>query len=826
MAKRAISLIITFILCITQIGTAVSGSISNFDDNISTETIESLQMLSSLGIMKGYEDGNIDPNGYLTRAQAAKLIYVARTGYDDNADSYKKIGFSLFTDVPDDFWGAGYINYLVLKGYASGKGNGKFDPNGLITGIEYMKILLAALGYDSVIEGFINNIYWKFNVIDVAVSAGLTTGYYGNPDAYVLRGDAAILTKNMIDSRTITYDRNKNHIFSESTFGKQFFDLEKNIGVVTANEDTDINLRGKTTIEVPEGGIGKTGTYSVSTKFEDIGKAVIIYTNGNSLTNIYGAANVRPINKTVTTYTALNDKSERDNGSLRYWLSENGLKIDTAAPVCVTKSLGVPLFDQFNSNSAGEKLTAIDNDRDGKVDYMIKIIEVAAFVTVKRTTGVGNIQFDSIPGNWNSKNVTSFSSLSVGDVVLAYEVGGKLNVRKAESFDGEMTSCIPAYGKATINGILYGASSLALDDIDGSNSDSVTFADWIADGDNFYKKRTFYLDGGGNIVFISIPKEQSISQYAYILETAASVGSWPDYEPIAYVRLLFEDGTIGVRRVGSLNSKLIKSMSESELNNYFDAHTPNENLLVGKIASFTSWESESDIGSEDSFVALSTEKVSLTNLSGNIDFGNPNLVEGSIYADNRTVYVSYDQEKNTAKTYIGVGEMSEYEVSSGAVVHENNIAKVVFLISAKQIFSTSQIVFVTDGPTMTVSPKGEVIYTYPVFMDGKEGTLSVSESNSDLSVGLYRYTVSEWGEYTFEPYDDVIGTASIVGDGIVVVNSTAYMTDKDTDIFIVGSDFSVSTGKISDLAFGDSVIIVSSSEPNQYHADQIYIQAP
>lgn len=305
-----------------------------------------------------------------------------------------------------------------------------------------------------------------------------------------------------------------------------------------------------------------------------------------------------------------------------------------------------------------------------------------------------------------------------------------------------------------------------------------------------------------------------------------SVGSWPDYEPIAYVRLLFEDGTIGVRRVGSLNSKLIKSMSESELNNYFDAHTPNENLLVGKIASFTSWESESDIGSEDSFVALSTEKVSLTNLSGNIDFGNPNLVEGSIYADNRTVYVSYDQEKNTAKTCIGVGEMSEYEVSSGAVVHENNIAKVVFLISAKQIFSTSQIVFVTDGPTMTVSPKGEVIYTYPVFMDGKEGTLSVSESNSDLSVGLYRYTVSEWGEYTFEPYDDVIGAASIVGDGIVVVNSTAYMTDKDTDIFIVGSDFSVSTGKISDLAFGDSVIIVSSSEPNQYHADQIYIQAP
>lgn len=823
MVKRTVLIIFALILCFILMGTAVCISAGDIAESTSVEIVESLQMLSSLGIMRGYEDGSLDPDGHLTRAQAAKMIYVTRTGFDDNADQYRKIGSPLFSDVQESFWAAGYINYMVLKGYASGKGNGKFDPNGLITGIEYMKLLLAALGYDPVIEGFTGNMHWKFNVIAAAADAGLTAGYYGVPDSYMTRGDAALLTRNMIEARTVSYDASKNQVLSRDTFGKQIFDLEKNIGVVAANEDTDTNLKGKTTIEVPEGGTGKAGTYSVSTKFEDIGKSVVIYTKGNSYTNIYGTANIRPINRTVFTYSALNDKSESDIGSLRYWLSQNGLSIGNRAPVCVTKSFGTPLFSEFYSNGAGEKLTAIDNDGDGKVDYMIKTIERAAVVTAKKTTGDGSIRFDRIPGSWSSKNVPAFSSLNVGDVVLAYDVGGKLNARKAQHFNGSMTSCIPAQAKATIGGVLYGASSIAFEDIDGGDTDSITFAEWIVDGNNFYKERTFYLDGGGNIILISVPETQQVRQYAYILDTAVSLRPWPEYERTAYAQLLFEDGTIGVKRVGSVNGKPVSSMPQSELDGYFDQKKAGENLLAGKVASFAIWDGDGDNGGNESFAALSTETVSYTVISGEIDFGDPNLIGGSIYSDNKTVYVSYNQEKKAAKKYTGIKEALEYDISNGLAVYENNIAKVVFLISADQVAQAQRIIYITGGPTITASPDGEVVYTYPVFADGKEEKLSVGKNHGDLAAGLYYCTLSEWGEYSFRPYDDITGTVSIVGDGIVVVNSKAYVTDENTGIYIVEADVSISEGKMSELASGDRVIIVSSSAPGHYHADQIYV---
>lgn len=825
MAKRAISIFIVLVLGIARTGTSLGMSTADITHDYPAEIVESLQMMSSLGIMRGYGDGRLDPDGYLTRAQAAKLVYVARTGFDDNADKYKKIGFTLFADVPENYWGTGYINYLVLKGYAAGKGNGKFDPDGLITGIEYMKILLAALGYDPEIEGFTNNVYWKFNVIGAAVDAGLTAGYSGNPDLNVTRGDAALLTKNMIEARTVSYDKSKNRIFSVQTFGKQFFDLEKVIGVVAANEETDPSLKGKTVIEVPESGTGRPGTYSVSTKFEDLGKSVIIYTKGDSFSNIYGEANIRPINRIVTTYSELNDKRESDKNSLRYWLSQSGLTIGNDYPVCVTKSFGPPLFEEFGSNGAGEKLTAIDNDSDGKVDYMVKIVERAATVTAKRATGEGSLRFDRIPGNWNSKNVDDFSALNVGDVVLAYESGGKLIVRKAGSFTGKMTSCIPAYGKATIDGVLYGASSLAFDDIDGGETDSITFSEWIADGDNFYREFKFYLDGGGHIIFITAPGDNTARQYAYVLDTSAFFGPWPDYEQIAYARLLFEDGTVGVRRVGSLNGKLISSMSKSEFQDCFDPNTQGENKLVGKVAAFTSWDDDGGNGGSESLVALSTEKVYAAELSGNFDFGDPNLAGTGIYSNNRTVYVSYNRETGAAKTYTGIGKALEYEVARGIAVHENNIAKAVFLISASKAAQDPQTVFITGGPTITVSPSGKVVYTYPVFEDGKEGTLSVGEAFGDLAEGLYFYTVSEWGEYSFEVYDDIAGTVSIVSDGIVVVNSKAYIYDNDTGIYVVEHDHSIITGNMSDLSVGDSVMIVTSQAPDRHHADQIYIIA-
>ena len=54
--------------------------------------------LVSLGVIEGFEDGSFQPNGTVTRAQMAKMIYVLRTGnsdasaYNDDKTSFTDIG--------------------------------------------------------------------------------------------------------------------------------------------------------------------------------------------------------------------------------------------------------------------------------------------------------------------------------------------------------------------------------------------------------------------------------------------------------------------------------------------------------------------------------------------------------------------------------------------------------------------------------------------------------------------------------------------------------------------------------------------------------------
>ncbi len=71
---------------------------------------------------------------------------------EDADDLYASTNSSLFSDVAADRWSAGYIGYCVQQGILAGTGNGKFDPEGELTGLAFAKMLLVALGYDPAIE--------------------------------------------------------------------------------------------------------------------------------------------------------------------------------------------------------------------------------------------------------------------------------------------------------------------------------------------------------------------------------------------------------------------------------------------------------------------------------------------------------------------------------------------------------------------------------------------------------------------------------------------------------------------------------------------------
>lgn len=101
-------------------------------------------MLSSLGILEGYEDGTFKPEGTITRAEFA-AVTVRLLGAEDSAQG--AIGGGQFSDVPDDQWFAGYVNYAASLGIINGMGRrGTFAPQEPVKYQEAVKMLVCMLG--------------------------------------------------------------------------------------------------------------------------------------------------------------------------------------------------------------------------------------------------------------------------------------------------------------------------------------------------------------------------------------------------------------------------------------------------------------------------------------------------------------------------------------------------------------------------------------------------------------------------------------------------------------------------------------------------------
>jgi len=809
--KKAVSLLSALFLVVGLLASIPVLLAEGTEDQYDAEAI---QLLKSLSIMNGHEDGRLDLAGTLTRAQAAKMIYTARTGANDNAKLFDRPGEETFSDVPHGYWAAGYINYCAVQGYVSGRGNNRFDPEGKITGFEFMKILLSALGYDAAEERFINNSGWQLFTVTAAVEAGLTEGYSGNPGSFITRGEAARLTANMIFAKTVSYNVKKQRVTSDIDFGEKYLKLKVNTGIVTANVVTNASLAGMTSIAVPENGTGTSGIYSADTGLDEIGQTVTIYTKGNSFTDIYGAVNVSPKNKVFTTYSRLSDADAAQVGSFSGWLAANGLEIGGSAPVYITKGIGPESSEPITSNAAGERLRVIDNDADGKVDYILKLVKTAATV-LSISEEDGSVDFDTIDGAWNTKSIEGMSGISEGDIVLAYEYGGKLRLNMAGSVSGKMTESVPMLGKATISNIEYSESGLAFADIDGGETGAVSFVQWISDSSNFMKERLFYLDDGGNIILIRTPEsELPVRRYAMVIDSGCSYDDVPYIPQSAAVQLLYTDGSTAVAKVNKIEGSLVRYIPREELKRLFDPETADESLIKGKIFSYT-------VNSDGSIDLQQAQNQ--TTAPSSITRNDPNLIPGSIYADSKTAFISFNSVLWRSNTYNGIQNVPSYSSVTGAVVFEGKVAKAVFITSSVTAPVNPAYTYVTGSPTAMLTQDGSNVYSYPVFENGEPGTLVVDESNGDIEAGLYTYTVSEWGVYDFKPAGDIRGTISLTGDGIIAVGTTAYITGDSTQVNKIKADGTLVRASLSALREGNEVMIVLAAGESSSTADMIFI---
>lgn len=162
----ALALCAIMLIAVSVIG---AGAVS-FTDADEIDNLEAVEMLVAIGVIDGMDDGSFDPEGSVTRAQMAKMIYIIVNGGVDS-DELEASG-EYFTDVEADHWAAGYIESCVDSGLISGYGDGTFGPSDTVTGIQAAKLVLIAIGYDAEYSSFTGE-YWAENIGDAADVAGI-----------------------------------------------------------------------------------------------------------------------------------------------------------------------------------------------------------------------------------------------------------------------------------------------------------------------------------------------------------------------------------------------------------------------------------------------------------------------------------------------------------------------------------------------------------------------------------------------------------------------------------------------------------------------------
>ena len=396
--KKVLALVLAFACAFTMFaGAAFTDSA---DIKVDTEVVDTLV---SLGVVNGYDDGSFKPNGTVTRAEMAKMIYVLRTGNSD-ASAYNDDKTS-FTDI-GSHWARGYIKYCQSLGIIAGKSNTKFCPNDKVTAQEAAKMLLVTLGYDATKAG-LTGAGWASKTNALADENGLLEDVNTAFTAACPRQYAAQLIYNAIDAHTVVlrdgeYTNMKlvtgiGHDYNP-TIGQKYMGLSKAEGVLVASGKTGIN--GLSTAKEDSLAVNTATTnnrfdYTADVTFTKVakdytallGQAVkVLYKDGDK-SKVYGvfatddnnvlAGNAEDLEKKTSTKVKF-DGTEYDVATSNTQVTVNGVKKSD-------KTLA-EYADVYKDTAATFSL--VDNDDDDKYDVLTIVAPSVVKVTYAGSTSI------------------------------------------------------------------------------------------------------------------------------------------------------------------------------------------------------------------------------------------------------------------------------------------------------------------------------------------------------------------------------------------------------------------------------------------------------
>lgn len=183
------------VICI--LFTFMTGAYAEENVTSVTNATSSVDVLSALNIIQGYEDGSIGYDRDLTRAEAVKIL-VSTMGESYKTSAESVTTNSGFVDVDSvNHWAKGYISIGVSNGFINGMGDGTFHPDDKVTYAQMIKMIVNLLGYESQANA---NGGYPNGYIQIASKLGVNYNIaIQNQDEFIARKTVFDLINNSLD---------------------------------------------------------------------------------------------------------------------------------------------------------------------------------------------------------------------------------------------------------------------------------------------------------------------------------------------------------------------------------------------------------------------------------------------------------------------------------------------------------------------------------------------------------------------------------------------------------------------------------------------------
>ena len=784
--KKLLALVLALVMSMSLV------TISNaaFKDADKIDYKEAVDVMNAVGVFIGDEKGNFNAKENLTREQAAKIIAYLELG-EKAADAL--VGGATFTDVASTRWSAGFVGYCAKAGVVAGY-DGKFDPAGQLTALQFGKMLLVELGYDAKAAGMVGA-DWAINTSKLMAKAKLMDGIDGSVNQVLTREKAAQMCLNALEAPTVEYTTKGSSI---SVNGAEINLGASEPSYVTntiAKEQTisseKLTNNGGYTIELGEKLYKNLKKISTT---DDFGRPATKWTWKSESVGTYADAADLSYTKAVKAgdiYKDLNLSDTVAAKNVTVWV--NGEQV-SAASLDIKKGsetkIGAKLYDDKNGTNGNGVLTEVFYDDVADTMVITQIVtyigEVAktvkatdkrdAYVVITAKTGDNNAYTMPKDSKGIKASPLEFETdeTFADDTYVLYTYSFKAEAVKslaaAEKVEGYVTKTInSAKDEDKNNGMTIAGTEYKM---------SLATAGEKLGNVSVKNDYTVYLDQYGYIIYVE--QVQELGNYALVLATA-SKGSFIGNK----AQLLLTDGTVKFVDTDENYATGDKKIKDNTIVTFRE--NSDKTYTLRKVNTTLS-------NTNDKQFSMTNDLAGITVESGKMVYANS--ASQFIISDKKDYTTPYsDIDDWTA--YTGIKNAPTVKSEYGTTPSYANVDVYYYCKSGSMVtvmfIIPSQNATVIDGSKTTLylsqKSRSDLIhdtdgdyFTYNAVVDGKIETVKVdvdakcgTTAAADLD-GLYSdYTVSSKGYITgltkYGPYNNTSDKTAV--NGVVGINKTS-----------------------------------------------------